>query len=430
MQQDTQDQLELLRRRVARINQKYAPENARSSSNRFWNRLHPVPAPVEPNPESKLFVEEYLSGAEVENELGKHFETEKLYERHKRYGSVDISSLAELPDDLLCAMTQGDSGVAPPARWAFLDTETTGLAGGSGTYAFLIGIGSICADGFRVRQFFMRDYDEEASVLAAVSAHLEQFDILVTYNGKSYDQPLLETRYRLARQKPPFARLRHVDLLFSARRLWKLRFESCRLVELENRVLGVEREGDLPGELIPYVYFEYLRTREAFRVVPILHHNVMDIATLACLSSIVPWAFRSPREYQCAHGAELIGLARWLIQCEQTGDAADLLRQAVATGLPDELTFRALRDLALLEKKRGCPDAAVPLWVELAGIANAFRVQAYEELAKHYEHAERNAGMALEMTRSALAIESSDELRKRERRLSKRATAPRARRLL
>ena len=107
--------------------------------------------------------------------------------------------------------------------------------------------------------------------------HLNDFDVLITYNGKSYDQPLLETRYLMNRHKSPFARLGHLDLLHGARRLWKLRLASCRLMQLEEQILGVLRDGDLPGELIPYVYFEYLRSHEARRLVPIFHHNAMDI---------------------------------------------------------------------------------------------------------------------------------------------------------
>ena len=93
----------------------------------------------------------------------------------------------------------------------------------------------------------MRDYGEEASLLARLAEHLAHFDVLITYNGKSYDQPLLETRFRMARARHPFDRMEHLDLLFGARRLWKLRLESCRLVDLENRILGVEREGDCPA---------------------------------------------------------------------------------------------------------------------------------------------------------------------------------------
>ena len=131
----------------------------------------------------------------------------------------------------------------------------------------------------------MRDYDEETAMLAGLADFLRWHDVLVTYNGKAYDAPLLETRYRLKRQWWPFERMHHLDLLHGARRLWKLRMESCRLMQLEYDILGVVREGDLPGELIPYYYFEYLRTRQAFKLVPLFHHNVIDIVSLACLTA-------------------------------------------------------------------------------------------------------------------------------------------------
>ena len=415
--QDLQEQLAALRLRVAQINRKFSA---------------PKPSPVPPPPPSpQLFFEEYLSGEVVDNALGQHFQTEKLYDCYKRYGSVDIGSLIELPHDLLDPISNGEVSAARPEEWAFLDTETTGLAGGSGTYAFLIGIGHITSEGFRVRQFFMRNYGEEASQLAAVAEFLEPFKVLVTYNGKSFDQPLLETRYRMMRQRPPFARLQHLDLLHGARRLWKLRFDSCRLVELENQILGIERQGDLPGEMIPYVYFEYVRTQEACRVVPILHHNVMDIATLACLTSIVPWAFHtsvSPEKFQ--HGAELLGLARWLRKAGDWEQAANLFRQSVNRQLKDALLWPAMWDLAQAEKKLGREAASIAVFTDLASAPNPHRVDAYEELAKYFEHKERNHSMALEMTRSAMRYGDTPTLRKREERLAKRASQPRPRRLL
>jgi uncharacterized protein YprB with RNaseH-like and TPR domain len=351
--------------------------------------------------------------------------TERLYERYRCHGSLDISTLEELPHDLLDVISDGTAPKSDPTRWAFLDTETTGLAGGSGTYAFLIGVGRITPEGFRVRQFFMRELAEEASLLHGLSEYLKLFDTLVTYNGKAYDQTLLETRYRMKRARPPFASLAHVDLLFGARRLWKLRFESCRLIELENQILGVEREGDLPGEMIPYVYFDYLRTKEAFRIVPILHHNAVDILTLACLTAIVPWAFRSPEDAPLSHVAEMVGLGRWLWRVEQPEKALVLFRRAMAKGLRDDLLFRTLWDIARIEKKLGAEERAIEACTELAQCRNAFRLSALEELAKFYEHKERNYAMALEFTLSALSHEDSEPLRHRrerlERRLAKRA---------
>ena len=402
-QQALQDQLNDLRRRIARIDRKYA--------------ARPLPVSEQlrlPRPE------DILDGREVETPAGKHWEMERLYARHRRHGSMDISDLADLPGNLLEAISGGAIAPSHPSEWAFLDTETTGLAGGSGTCAFLVGVGRISGEGFHVRQYFMRDYSEEASLLWALAEHLQSFRVLITYNGRTFDQPLLETRYRMARSKPPFAHMEHLDLLFGSRRLWNLRFESCRLVELENRILGVEREGDVPGELIPHLYFDYLRTRLALRLVPIFHHNAMDILTLACLTGIVPYAFLPPESVALRHGAEMVGLARWHRQGAQYRWAAELFRRAIDRGLPDSLLFRTQWDLSLLEKKLERVDAALALWKDLIAVRNPFRAAAFEELAKYFEHRERDFGAALKITCDALAVEDSAALRKREERLRRR----------
>jgi len=412
---DLQEQLADLRRRIAKIDRKFAKPRAIS------------PEPPAPIPEH---LDETYPFEEVETAHGRHFETAKLYERHRRHGSIGIVDLEHLPHDLLDPISSGLIQRVPPAKWCFLDTETTGLAGGSGTYAFLIGIGRITPQGFRVRQFFMREFGEEASQLSAVFEHLKEFEVVITYNGRTFDQPLLETRFRMMRQRSPFSTLEHLDLLHGARRLWKLRFDSCRLVDLENQILGVERQGDLPGELIPYVYFEYLRTHEILRLVPIFHHNAIDILTLACLTAIVPHAFQPPEQAQLSHGAEMVGLARWWRQAEQHENALVLFRQAIDKGLPDDLLFRTMWDLAALEKKVGREHVALPIFTELTASRNPWRAQAFAELAKYYEHRERNYALALEMTLSALGIEESEALRNRVARLEKRLSKPKSGKLL
>jgi uncharacterized protein YprB with RNaseH-like and TPR domain len=416
---DIQEQLAELRRKIARIDRKYAGDTPAPAAAAAPRSLRPA----------RYFVEEIMTGQVVATAAGEHFETEKVYERHRRHGSVDISSLIELPEDLFESLSGGTIPRSHPKRWAFLDTETTGLAGGAGTYAFLIGVGSIDEEGFRVRQFFMRDFGDEPSLLAGLAEYLSRFDTLITYNGKTYDVPLLETRYRMARARPPFARLAHLDLLHGARRLWKLRLESCRLVELENRILGLERQGDLPGEMIPYYYFEYLRTQQAFQLVPIFHHNVMDIVSLACLTAVAPVAFRKTEGAELRHGADLIGLARWHAQAERYEEAVRLFRRAVDLGLPDDLLFKTMWETGRLEKKLDHYEAAVALYTELAAAKNPYRTPALEELAKYYERRERNYAMALEMTRSALALDDSEPMRHRERRLQAKLESPRSRRL-
>jgi hypothetical protein len=402
------------------VNEKYAgrPAPEEPEDPAFSTRL--------PRPAAR-YIEEWLTGEEVQTQFGRHFETEKLWEPHRRHGSADIGALADLPHDLLETISGGTCPHGAPEEWAFLDTETTGLAGGSGTCAFLVGVGRVTREGFFVKQFFMRDHAEEASLLDSLSRHLSQFKVLITYNGRTFDQPLLETRYRLNRARPPFGRMEHLDLLHGARRLWKLRFESCRLVDLENQVLGIHREGDVPGALIPFLYFEYLRTRHAARMLPVFHHNAFDIVTLACLTGIVPYAFKDAHGMASdkgpfQHGAEIAGIARWLREAGELEQARTLFRRAIEKGLPDELLFRILWDLAQLERKLGSEEAALAVWSDLGAARNPFRVRALEELAKHYEHRAKNYSLALEMTRIALGHEDTPELRRREDRLTRRCS--------
>ena len=202
--------------------------------------------------------------------------------------------------------------------------------------------------------------------------------------------------------------MQHLDLLFGARRLWKLRLESCRLVDLENRILGVERQGDLPGEMIPYVYFDFLRSQKAFQLVPIFHHNAIDILSLACLTAIVPFAFRSPEDVAlrprrrpdrpgalAAAGRAAGGSAAPLPP--RAGDGA-----ARRSALPHDVGCRAASSAgwAATTPRWPCSPNSPPS-------RNPYRVRAFEEIAKHYEHREKNYAMALEMTRNALAFEDT-----------------------
>lgn len=362
-----------------------------------------------------------VPGREVATPLGVHYESVSLFEGHRRHGNFEIGRLAELPHDLLDGITEGEVPNAPPESWLFLDTETTGLAGGSGTCAFLIGLGRVTPDGFEVRQYFMRDFAEESSQLHAVTEALAGAQVLVTYNGKSFDIPLLETRYRMSRAKPPFGALPHLDLLYGSRRIWRLRLESCRLTELETQILGHEREDDIPGELIPDAYFEFVRTGRAGKMGPVFLHNALDIVSLACLTAVVPSVFRDGGRAELRHAAEFVAMGRWLRQAGRMGEARDLFREAIRRNLREDLLFRTLWDLAAIEKKLDARDAAVALYTDLAACVNAHRRDAMIELAKHYEHRERNYAMAIEFTEAALALADDAELRRRRDRLLARS---------
>jgi uncharacterized protein YprB with RNaseH-like and TPR domain len=328
--------------------------------------------------------QEPLVGDEVQTPLGTHWESMTSASYH---GDFRFSTLAELPPEALFAISSSEVNEIDPQRIVFLDTETTGLAGGAGTLAFLVGIGRLDGDTFCVRQFLMRDFSEEASVLHAVAEELRQANLLVTYNGKAYDEPLLASRYVLARVPPPFGRIPHLDLLYSARRLWKLRFESCRLVELEAQILGHVRQGDVPGSLIPQVYFDFLRTQRPGRLNAVLHHNALDILSLAALTAILPGKFSNTAT--ASHAAEMVGLGRWLIAQGQREDAVPLFESAIAT-------------------------------IEFDHLATARRRDVFVHLAKHYEHRQGDYTRALDMALEALAIDNSDVHTKRVDRLRRK----------
>ncbi len=388
-------------------------------------RMEPTPAAVAEDPEwakdeppDHYDAEQCLDGQVLENPHGKYFLHERFYPNHKLHGSFEISRLGDMPGKWLSGISKGDIAAHDPSRWVFLDTETTGLSGGTGTCAFLIGVGTIEPDGFRVRLFFMRDYDEEAAMLYALAEFLQWYDVLVTYNGKSYDAPLIETRYALRRQRNPLDRLQHLDLLHGARSLWKLRLESCRLMKLEYEILGLERQGDLPGELIPYYYFDYLRTKQAFKLVPLFHHNVMDIVSLACLTGVVLPSFSDPEQAALAHGADLLGLARWLRRAGDHATAATLYRKAIHAGMADQEMFAALWESAMTEKKRGRHDEKLALLLDLAQARNPYQMQAAAEAAKHFERVEKDFGRALEYARQAA---DAKRIARLERRLARAA---------
>jgi tetratricopeptide (TPR) repeat protein len=152
-------------------------------------------------------------------------------------------------------------------------------------------------------------------------------------------------------------------------------------------------------------------------LLPVFHHNATDILSLACLTGIVPYAFKDPASAPLSHGTELAGIARWLREAGEMEQALALFRRAIDAGLPDDLLFRTLWDVAALERKLGRDAAALDVWNDLALSRNPFQVRALEELAKHHEHRAKNHALALDLTRRALALAASPALRNREARL-------------
>ena len=168
-------------------------------------------------------------------------------------------------------------------RCLFLDTETTGLSHGAGTVAFLVGVGFVDGNDMVVEQYMLRDYAGEPELIDRLSRRMSDFDCVCTFNGRTFDMPLLETRYTMCRMRDRWREMENIDLLTPARRAWKLRLGSCRLANLEAEILGKPRQDDLPGSEVPARFFEFLKTGNEALLEDIVDHNRQDIATLATL---------------------------------------------------------------------------------------------------------------------------------------------------
>lgn len=290
--------------------------------------------------------------------------------------------------------------VADPRQWLFLDTETTGITGGTGTYPFLVGIAWWDAGGLEVEQFFMRDYSDEHSLLVALAERIAERPVLVTFNGKSFDWPLLETRYHMTRAIRPPKLLAHLDFLHPARNLWRLRIGSVRLAELELKVLGWNRGSDMASSMIPQIYFDYLRGGPPEPLLPIFHHNQMDLRGLSALAARTVSLLGNPDEH--GHdGLELFGVSRI---CERRGDAVRARKhyaQSIARELPIETERAARSSLARLAKRDGDFALALQLWEGMLGNSRE-GLDAYEQLAIYYEHRAREPHRAAALAKKAL----------------------------
>jgi len=351
-------------------------------------RRAPAPVPLE----------ELVEGMRIENERGEFFLVETAVHLEVRHGDVPLSRFHAIEPSTVAVLT-ADPGLEgfDLRRAVFLDTETTGLAGGAGTAAFLIGLGWVDGERFRVRQYFMRDYHEEPALLHALGAELRRFDRLVTFNGKMFDVPLLDSRFRLSRERFPLADAPHLDLLHPARRLWKARLESCRLQSLEAALMGLRRAGDIPGEEIPQVYFDWVRRRDARMLARVFEHNRQDIVSLAALAVL---ACQWVEEGRAEDPRDVFSLARVLERARLFDRSEAEYRRALDLG-PGALRGPALLRLAWRAKRAGEPERAAVLWMEAGG---AGEPEGWRELAMHHEHRTRDLDEALAAVERGLAL--------------------------
>jgi uncharacterized protein YprB with RNaseH-like and TPR domain len=327
-----------------------------------------------------------------------------LHPLDHRHGKYSMGFIRDSHTGHLMRLSSG--GAVDLKSMAFVDTETTGLGYGVGTLVFLIGIGHLTDQGLHVRQFFLRHPGEEARVLRAVSDYLDPFTCVVTFNGKSFDWPVMENRFVLSRLRMPDQLSQHVDLLHISRRLWKLRLQACGLSGVEKTILAVRRSGsDVPGWMIPQLYFRYLRSGDGSQMQSVLYHNRLDVLSLAALMSHIDRVLARPLDGIVEHALDYYSLGRLHQETGEYATARGCLTRAREMGLPEQIDSMSLLRLAMIEKKQRNWKEFNDLMSELLR-KPCYAAIAAVELAKYKEHVAGDYSEASRLT--VRAMQTSD----------------------
>jgi uncharacterized protein YprB with RNaseH-like and TPR domain len=334
--------------------------------------------------------------------LGPVWMVETVYEEGYLHGRTELTR--SIPDSALDFFGIDISqGLVDLTRTAIIDTETTGLAGGTGTYPFIIGTGFWRKNKFVVRQYILRDFSEEPAQLEAFTDDLSKTSSLLTYNGKSFDIPLLRTRFRINRLKVPFADYPHIDLLHPCRRIYRNHFDTFNLTFLEAMILGYERADDVPSHLIPKIYFDFLQNRDDNLLIPILYHNRDDIVSLYMLAQET--ARRIDLALCGASNDDNMFLSLAKIRfTEREYDSAEKMLGFIKSDFAEkQVNDDAMMIKSITAKRVKDWDKAQSAWRQMIDCGR-FGIFPHIELAKHLEHRAKDLGSALELTKSAMRL--------------------------
>lgn len=327
-------------------------------------------------------IESLVNGREEQTKHGSYFIIENNYDLDHRHG---IRSLGDwLQCDLATTARLSQKEIDNLSKFAFFDIETTGLAGGTGTLAFLIGVGVIEEERYVLRQYFLRDPSEEAAMLSALESELKDRIGVVTYNGRSFDVPIVESRFVLSRRRFNFRAMPNLDLLPFARRLWRGQYENCSLGTLEKTVLGGERsDDDVPGMLIPQMYVDYLRTGDANEMKRVIYHNAQDILSMTALASHIVDIFADPLTPKRS-GDECLRLALWHDDNACADEAEAAYKAALQRRLTDSAALVLYQRYGAFLKKENRRAEAASLWESWADL-DSTDPEPCIELSKFYE---------------------------------------------
>jgi uncharacterized protein YprB with RNaseH-like and TPR domain len=350
-------------------------------------------------------IESVLSGEWQSTPSGETFVVETRYPDNFQVGSIPLRG--DSPLEIIAAWA-GQTHIASLnlEQFVFIDTETTGLVGGTGTYTFMIGAGRFEDRHFRLAQFFLRDPAEETAQLAALEQFVAPCKAIVSFNGKSFDIPLLNNRYIINGWPPPLQDAGHLDLLHLARRLWRARLPSRTLGDLEVKILGATRsQQDVPGWMVADLYYDYLHTGDARPLRGVFYHNEMDVVSLAALLNHMSALLSDPLGGSVEHGLDLIAIGKLYADLGYLDMATQIYQHGLTLDdVGQEPYWKALEQLSFLHKKRADLPKAMELW-EQAAVAG--QVYAHIELAKVYEHKQRDFNTASHWTQAAIRLVES-----------------------
>ena len=319
---------------------------------------------------------------------------ENPYPLDVKYGKVTFSSGLDIKGEILTCLSKESAFEDLDLSTAlFIDLETTGLSGGTGVVPFLVGLGFYRDDKFHVAQFFLGDLAEEERMIQEIGQFFSQmnFKSVVTFNGKGFDMPILETRFILHKQPFLLSELPHLDFLFSARSLWRHKHVNCRLYNLAHEVVEADRSEDIPAAEIPWRYFQYLNTGNFELIEPILYHNQEDILSLLGVVIVGSLIFSEEKEEELADAMDLYGAGKIMENIGEVEKSVHFFKRALSGKLPDELSLAAKKKLSQYFKRNQEWERAVLLWKEMASsnVASLNQLFSLRELAMYLEHREK-----------------------------------------